>query len=128
VLVTLLGLFGAPIVIRRPGNCYPLDLSVCLCLYGRLRAVLSLATSLFDDKLSWKPQIEKSVIQLSKSACGMLFKLKNYTNISVFKFCLLCSFSFLFNLLNTQSRKNTPHTSRPGGTNYSGKLSCRPVA
>ena len=31
-----------------------------------------------------KPQIEKLVTQLSKS-CGMLFKLKQYTNISVLK-------------------------------------------
>jgi len=37
---------------------------------------------ILDDKLNWKPQIEKLVTQLSKS-CGMLFKLKQYTNISV---------------------------------------------
>ena len=37
-----------------------------------------------DDKLNWKPQIEKLVTQLSKS-CGMLFELKHYTNISVLK-------------------------------------------
>jgi len=37
-----------------------------------------------DGKLNWKPQIEKLVTQLSKS-CGMLFKLKHYTNISVLK-------------------------------------------
>jgi len=35
-------------------------------------------------KCNWKPQIEKLVTQLSKS-CGMLFKLKDYTNISVLK-------------------------------------------
>jgi len=37
-----------------------------------------------DDKLDWEPQIEKLVTQLSKS-CGMLFKLKHYTDISVLK-------------------------------------------
>jgi len=39
---------------------------------------------ILDDKLNWKPQIEKLLTQLSKS-CGMLFKLKHYTNISVLK-------------------------------------------
>jgi len=39
---------------------------------------------ILDDKLNWKPQIEKLVTQLSKS-CGMLFKLKLYTNTSVLK-------------------------------------------
>ena len=39
---------------------------------------------ILDDKLYWKPQIEKLVTQLSKS-CGMLFKLKHYTNTSVLK-------------------------------------------
>jgi len=39
---------------------------------------------ILDDKLNWKPQIEKLVTQLSKS-CGMLFKLKHYTNISLLK-------------------------------------------
>jgi len=39
---------------------------------------------ILDDKLNWKPQIEKLVTQLSKS-CGMLVKLKHYTNISVLK-------------------------------------------
>jgi len=33
---------------------------------------------ILDDKLNWKPQIEKLVTQLSKS-CGMLFKLKHPT-------------------------------------------------
>jgi len=37
---------------------------------------------ILDDKLNWKPQIEKLVTQLSKS-CGMLFKLKHQTNLSV---------------------------------------------
>jgi len=37
---------------------------------------------ILDDKLNWMPQIEKLVTQLSKS-CGMLFKLKHHTNISV---------------------------------------------
>jgi len=39
---------------------------------------------ILDDKLNWKLQIEKLVIQLSKS-CGMLYKLKHCTNISVLK-------------------------------------------
>jgi len=39
---------------------------------------------ILDDKPNWKPQIEKLVTQFSKS-CGMLFKLKHYTNISVLK-------------------------------------------
>jgi len=39
---------------------------------------------ILDDKLNWKPQIEKLVTQLSKS-CEMLFKLKHYANISVLK-------------------------------------------
>ena len=39
---------------------------------------------ILDDKLNWKPHIEKLVTQLFKS-CGMLFKLKHYTNISVLK-------------------------------------------
>jgi len=39
---------------------------------------------ILDDKLNWKPQIEKLVAYLSKS-CGMLFKFKHYTNISVAK-------------------------------------------
>ena len=39
---------------------------------------------ILDDKLNWKPQIEKLVTQLSKP-CGMLFKLKHYTNTSVLK-------------------------------------------
>ena len=39
---------------------------------------------ILDDKINWKPQLEKMVTQLSKP-CGMLFKLKHYTNISVLK-------------------------------------------
>ena len=39
---------------------------------------------ILDDELNWKPQVEKLVIQLSKS-CGMLFKWKHYTNISLLK-------------------------------------------
>jgi len=39
---------------------------------------------ILDDKLSWEPQIEWFVTQLSKS-CGMLFKLKHYTNFSLLK-------------------------------------------
>ena len=40
---------------------------------------------ILDDKLDWKPQIEKFVPQLSQS-CGMLLKLKHYViNISVIK-------------------------------------------
>jgi len=40
--------------------------------------------TILDDELNWKPQIEKLVTQLSNS-CGMLFKLKHCTNISVLK-------------------------------------------
>jgi len=39
---------------------------------------------ILDDKLNWKPQIEKLVTQLSKS-CGMLYKWKHHTNTSVLK-------------------------------------------
>ena len=39
---------------------------------------------ILDNKLNWKSQIKKLVTQLSKS-CGMLFKLKHYTDISVLK-------------------------------------------
>jgi len=39
---------------------------------------------ILDGKLNWKPQIEKLVAYLSNS-CGMLFKFKHYTNISVVK-------------------------------------------
>jgi len=40
--------------------------------------------AILDDKLKWKPQIEKLVTKLSKWS-GMLFKLKHYTNILVLK-------------------------------------------
>jgi len=56
---------------------------------------------ILDDKLNWKPQIEKLVTQLSTS-CAMLFKLKHYTNISVFKsvyFALLHSY-LTYSILN----------------------------
>jgi len=46
---------------------------------------------ILGDKLCRKPQIEKLVTQLSKS-CGMLFKLKHYTNISVLKSVYLALF------------------------------------
>jgi len=39
---------------------------------------------ILDDELNWKPRIEKLVTQLFKS-CGMLLKLKHYTNTSVLK-------------------------------------------
>jgi len=39
---------------------------------------------ILDGKLNWKLPMEKLITQLSKS-CGMLFKLKHYTNISVLK-------------------------------------------
>ena len=39
---------------------------------------------ILDDKLNWKPHIDKLVTQLSKS-CGMFFKVKHYTSISVLK-------------------------------------------
>jgi len=52
------------------------------------------------DKLNWKPQIEKMVTQLSKS-CGMLFKLKHYTNISVLKSVYVALFhSYSYSILN----------------------------
>jgi len=51
------------------------------------------------DKLNWKPQIEKMVTQLSKS-CGMLFKLKHYTNISVLKSVYVALFhSYSYSIL-----------------------------
>jgi len=48
------------------------------------KAALKYLGVILDDKRNWKPQIEKLITQLSKS-CGMLFKLKHYTNISVLK-------------------------------------------
>ena len=53
------------------------------------------------DKLNWKPQIKKLVTQLSKS-CGMMFNLKQYTNISVLKSVYLALFnSYLtYSILN----------------------------
>ena len=55
---------------------------------------------MLDDKLNWKPQIEKLVTQLSKS-CGMLFKLKHYTNISVLKsVCFALFHSYTYSILN----------------------------
>ena len=53
------------------------------------------------DKVNWKPQIKKLVTQLSKS-CGMLFNLKQYTNISVLKSVYLALFnSYLtYSILN----------------------------
>ena len=48
---------------------------------------------IFDDKLNWKPQIEKLATQVSKS-CGMLFKLKHDTNISVLKSVYFALFLF----------------------------------
>ena len=58
------------------------------------------------DKLSWKPQTEKLLTQLSES-CGMLFKLKHCTNISVLKsvyFALFLSY-LTYSMLN-QGRTN----------------------
>jgi len=56
---------------------------------------------ILDDKLNWKPQIEKLVTQLSKS-CEMLFKLKHYINISVLKSVYVALFhSYLtYSILN----------------------------
>jgi len=54
-----------------------------------------------DDKHNWKPQIERLVTQLSKS-CGMLLRLKHYTNISVLKsvyFALFHSY-LIYSILN----------------------------
>jgi len=66
---------------------------------------------ILDDKLNWKPQIEKLVTQLSKS-CGMLFKLKHYTNISVLKSVYFALFhSYLtYSILNWgRASKTTLH-------------------
>ena len=56
---------------------------------------------ILDDKVNWKPQIEKLVTQLSKS-CGMLLKLKHYTNISVLKSVYFALFHFYltYSILN----------------------------
>jgi len=56
---------------------------------------------ILDDKLNWKPQIEKLVTQLSKSRV-MLFKLKHYTSISVLKsaFFALCHSYLTYSILN----------------------------
>jgi len=56
---------------------------------------------ILDDKLNWKPQIEKLVTQHPKS-CGMLFKLKEYTNTSVLKSAYFALFhSYLtYSILN----------------------------
>ena len=66
---------------------------------------------ILDDKLNWKPQTEKLVTQLSKS-CGMLFKLKHYTNISVLKsgyFTLFYSY-LTYSILNCgRANKTTLH-------------------
>jgi len=48
------------------------------------QSTLKYLVVIFDDKLNWKTQNEKLMTQLSKS-CGMLFKLKHHTNISVLK-------------------------------------------
>ena len=63
---------------------------------------------ILDDKLNWKPQIEKLVTQLSKS-CGMLFKLKHYTNISVLKSVYFALFhSYLtYSILNWEKANKT---------------------
>ena len=63
---------------------------------------------MLDDKLNCKPQIEKLVTQLSKS-CGMLFKLKHYTNISVLKSVYFALFhSYLtYSILNWGSANKT---------------------
>jgi len=64
---------------------------------------------MLDDKLNWKPHIEKLVTQLSKS-CGMLFKLKHYTNISVLKSVYFGLFhSYLtYSILNWGRANKTP--------------------
>ena len=63
---------------------------------------------ILDDKLHWNPQIEKLVTQLSKS-CGMLFKLKRYTNISVLKSVYFALFhSYLtYSILNWERANKT---------------------
>jgi len=65
------------------------------------QSILKYLGVILDDKLNWKPQIEKLVTQLSKS-CGILFKLTHYTNISVLKsvyFALFHSYS-TYSILN----------------------------
>jgi len=54
---------------------------------------------ILDDKLNWKPQIEKLLTQLSKP-CGMLFKSKHYINISVFTSVYFALFHLTYSLLN----------------------------
>jgi len=61
---------------------------------------------ILDDKLNWKPPIEKLVTQLSKS-CGMLFKLKHHTNSSVLKSVYFALFhSYLTYSILTWGRAN----------------------
>ena len=56
---------------------------------------------ILDDKLNWKPQIEKLVTQLSKS-CGMLYKWKHHTNTSVLKSVYFALFHYYlsYSILN----------------------------
>jgi len=63
---------------------------------------------ILDDKLNWKPQIEKLVTQLSKS-CGMLFKLKHYTIISVLKSVYFALFHYYltYSIFNWGRAKKT---------------------
>jgi len=62
--------------------------------------VLKYLGVVLDDKLNWKPQIEKLLTQLSK-LCGMLFKLTHYTNISVLKSVYFALFhSLTYSVLN----------------------------
>ena len=61
---------------------------------------------ILDGKLNWKPQIEKFVTQLSKS-CGMLFRLKHYSNISVLKSVYFALFhSYLTYSIHNWGRAN----------------------
>jgi len=62
---------------------------------------------MLDDKRNRKPQIEKLVTQLSKS-CGMLFKLKHYTNISVCKSVQFALSIHLTYSILTKGRAFTP--------------------
>jgi len=53
---------------------------------------------LLENKLSWKPHVQKVKAQLSR-ACGVLSKLKHYTTLSVLKVV----YNSLIPLLLTQS-------------------------
>ena len=57
-------------------NGQPLQIPACLYQATRI-----------DNKLSWKPHVQKVKTQLSR-ACGILSKLKHYTNTTCTESCL----------------------------------------